>query len=158
MKELESIITADLKKYFGLSENATDVELSEAIQNSTSNKRDDVAIEMVSQIAELVKMETDKQVTEFTSKLEADYKSIVETLQSKVEELNTKIDSIKDGEESTEVFDFDSKIEALKIEFGKQLNEIKAGKNPTTEGSAKVIETHKRNGSPVGELSWGAIK
>lgn len=163
MTELEVIISADLKKYFGLSEDATNVELSEAIQIATANKKDDVVIEMTSQIAELVKMETDKQVTEFTAKLEADYKTIIETMESKVSALELKLSEVKP--ESNAV-DFDTKfnelnasIENLKTEFGNQLNEVKAKAAGTAiPGDGLILSKHEAKDLPLPSKGFNTIK
>jgi Fe2+ transport system protein B len=163
MTELEVIISADLKKYFGLSEDATNVELSEAIQIATANKKDDVVIEMTSQIAELVKMETDKQVTEFTAKLESDYKTIIETMESKVSALELKLSEVKP---ETNTVDFDTKfnelnasIENLKTEFGNQLNAIKATtKTESVAGDGVVLRKHEGSDVPLPSKGFNTIK
>lgn len=150
------------KTFFGLNEEATNAELHEAMLAASPSKKDDAIIDMASEIASLVKSETEKQVSEFTAKLESDYKSIIETMESKVSDLESKLAETKP--EATEDFttkfnEINSAIENLKTEFGTQLNEIKsAPKTAAVPGDGTIISKHETKVEPLPAQGKNYIK
>lgn len=147
-------LISDAKAFFGLNEEATTAELHEAILAASPAQKDDAIIDMATEIASLVKSETEKQVSEFTAKLETDYKSIIETMEAKVSALETKLAENKTAEipeDLTAKFaEINASIEGLKTEFGTQLNEVKARKDAApVPGDGTIITKHETKETPL---------
>lgn len=164
MDTLEQKLIADAKVFFGLPEDSTNAELHEAILAASPAKKDDAIIDMATEIASLVKSETEKQVSEFTAKLESDYKSIIETMENKVSELEFKLSETKPAPDNSEdlntkLNEISSSIENLKTEFGSQLNEIKAKPSgAAVPGDGVVISKHEAKEVPLPPKAHNIIR
>lgn len=157
MNELMENILNDLKALFGLSEEATTVEIHQAVLAAKQSTKDDSILELAKSVSEFAKAEIDLKVANYTEELKAAVDVIVNKqdedfalLNSKVSELETKLSEIKPDASLEE-------IEKIKTEFGDQLNEIKAtisgGKAPGGDGV--TIAKASLKGEPLPkEVDW----
>lgn len=156
MKDLISNILASSKKHFGLKEDATDVELHEAIL--ASENKDIIVVKMASDIAEIVKAESAKQVVA----LEAETNSLLDAMANRVEALEAKLAEATKPENSNELAsEFEkigNQIEALKTEFGNEINTLKAADKSVVPGDGSTIQTHVNGKKELPVIPWGSIK